>query len=272
MYNIGQIENTVINGDCLVELDNIPDNSVDLVVFSPPYDNIRDYKNNWSFDFESLGNKLFRVVKDGGVAVVVIGDGTKNFSKSLTSFRLAVNWCDAIGWKLFETCIYKRDGNPGAWWKTRFRVDHEFVFIFFKGLRPKYFNKDHMMVPSKHAGKIYSGTDRLSNGDFKKIEPKSVNPLKDIGTIWSYATSNSERNKVKLLHPATFPDKLSSDIILAFSQDGDLILDPMCGSGTSCVMAKKNNRRYIGIEIAKEYCKIAKQLLLEQENAFVVQR
>jgi site-specific DNA-methyltransferase (adenine-specific) len=254
-----QKTNQIIQGDCIKELSEFEADSIDFTLFSPPYDGIRDYKDNWRVDFTRLGKELHRVTKDGGVCTVVIGDGTKNFAKSLSSFRLAVNWVDHIGWKLFETCIYKRDGNPGAWWKQRFRVDHEYILIFFKGDRPKYFEKEHLMVPSKHAGKIYTGTDRLTNGGFKKIEPKAVNPLKDRGTIWEYATSNTEGNKVKLEHPATFPDKLAEDLILTFSAPSDIILDPMCGSGTTCVMAIRNQRKYIGIEIAQEYCQIARK-------------
>ena len=251
--------NQFIQGDCLQELASFSDNSIDLTVFSPPYDGIRDYKNNWSFDFVTLGKHLYRVTKDGGVAVVVIGDGTKNFAKSLTSFRLAVNWVDEIGWKLFESVIYKRDGNPGAWWNQRFRVDHEYILMFFKGNRPKTFHKEHLMIPSKHAGKIYSGTDRLTNGGFKKIEPKAVNPLKCRGTVWNYSTSNTEGNRLKLQHPATYPDKLAEDLILCFSEPDDVVLDPMAGSGTTCVMAHNNRRQYIGIEISNEYCEIAQK-------------
>ncbi|MCX7976670.1 MAG: site-specific DNA-methyltransferase [Bellilinea sp.] len=253
--------NQIIQADCLKELAAFPAESVDLSLFSPPYDDIRDYKKNWRFDFETLGKELFRVTKEGGVAVVVIGDATRNFAKTLTSFRLAVNWVDQIGWKLFETVIYKRDGNPGAWWNTRFRVDHEYVFIFFKGQKPKTFHKEHLMVPSKHAGKIYTGTDRLTNGGFKGIQPKAVNPLKCRGTVWQYATSNTEGNRLKLQHPATFPDKLAEDLILCFSNPGDIVLDPMCGSGTTCVMARKNYRNFIGIEISEEYCEIARKRL-----------
>ncbi|GIK08162.1 MAG: methyltransferase [Anaerolineaceae bacterium] len=253
------ILNEILNGDCLDALSTFPDNFVDLTVFSPPYDGIRDYKKNWTFDFGTLGKHLYRVTKDGGVAVVIIGDGTKNFAKSLTSFRLAVNWVDEAGWKLFEGVIYKRDGNPGAWWNQRFRVDHEYILMFFKGDRPKTFHKQHLMVPSKHAGKIYSGTDRLTNGGFKSIEPKAVNPLKCRGTVWQYSTSNTEGNKLKLQHPATFPDKLAEDLILCFSEPDNIVLDPMCGSGTTCVMAHNNHRNYIGIEISSEYCEIAQK-------------
>lgn len=247
------------SADCLEVLPFVPDESVDLTVFSPPYDGIREYKKNWDFDYHGLGKELFRVTKEGCVCGLIIGDSTKNFAKSLTSFRLAVNWVDVIGWRLFETCIYKRDGNPGAWWSQRFRVDHEYVMMFFKGERPANFDKGHMLVPSKHAGKIYSGTDRLTNGGFKKIKPKSVNPLKCRGTIWQYSTSNTEGNKLKLQHPATFPDKLAEDLILCFSKSGDIVLDPMCGSGTTCVMAFRNDRRFIGIDISDDYCRIARE-------------
>ncbi|MBI5303662.1 MAG: site-specific DNA-methyltransferase [Chloroflexi bacterium] len=237
----------------------MPDDFVDLTLFSPPYDGIRDYKNNWTFDYQRLGKELYRVTKDGGVCVVVVGDGTKDFAKSMTTFRLAVNWVDDAGWRLFETCIYRRDGNPGAWWTQRFRVDHEYILMFFKGKRPATFEKEHLMIPSKHAGKIYSGTDRLTNGGFKKIEPKAVNPLKCRGTVWQYATSNTEGNRLKLQHPATFPDKLAEDLILCFSKPEQIVLDPMCGSGTTCAMALRNNRRYIGFDISEEYCHIANQ-------------
>ncbi len=263
--------NQIIQADCLRELAFFPDESVDLTLFSPPYDGIRDYKKNWSFDFSALGRQLYRVTKNGGVAIVVIGDGTKQFAKSLTSFRLAVSWVDEIGWKLFECVIYHRDGNPGAWWTQRFRVDHEYILIFFKGERPRTFDKDHLMVPSKHAGRIYSGTDRLTNGGFKRITPKAVNPLKCRGTVWQYATSNTEGNRLKLQHPATFPDKLAEDLILCFSRPGEIVLDPMCGSGTTCVVARNNNRQYIGIEISQEYCEIARKRL-EQEFRSVEQQ
>ena len=96
---------------------------------------------------------------------------------------------------------------------------------------------------------------------FKKIEPKQVNPLKCRGTVWNYSTSNSEGNRLKLKHPATFPDKLAEDLILCFSKAGDVVLDPMCGSGTTCVMAMQTDRLYVGIDVSAEYCGIARRRL-----------
>ncbi|MDD9818544.1 MAG: site-specific DNA-methyltransferase [Gammaproteobacteria bacterium] len=253
--------NGIRQGDCLSLLQSLDDESVDLTVFSPPYDNIRDYEGEWAVDLSVLGSRLFRVTKQGGICAVVIGDGTKDFAKSLTTFSLATDWCREAGWRLFECCIYQRDGNPGAWWSQRFRVDHEYILLFLKGKKPKKFDKTLLMVPSKHAGKIYTGTDRLTSGGFKRIQPKSVNAMKCRGTVWRYATSNTESNKLKLKHPATFPDKLAEDLILCFSDAGDLVLDPMCGSGTTCVMAAKNGREYIGMDISPEYCSIAGERL-----------
>lgn len=257
----------IILGDCLEVLQGAAEESVSLTVFSPPYDGIRDYKQNWSLDYHQLGASLFRVTQDGGAACVVIGDGTRDFAKSLTTFRWAVDWCDRVGWRLFECCIYSRHGNPGAWWTQRFRVDHEYILVFFKGKRPRTFDKTTLMVESKHAGKIYTGTDRLTNGGFKRIEPKAVNDKKCRGTIWQYSTSNSEGNRTKLEHPATFPDKLAEDLIQCFSTEGDLVLDPMCGSGTTCVAAAKARRRFLGIEISSDYVDVAhRRLRSEVEN------
>jgi site-specific DNA-methyltransferase (adenine-specific) len=262
--------NTIILGDSLKVLPRLRSESVDLTVFSPPYDGIRDYGKDWTLDFKSLGEELHRVTVEGGVCAVVIGDGTKNFAKSLTTFRWAVDWVDRVGWRLFECCIYQRHGNPGAWWTQRFRVDHEYILIFFRGDRPRHFDKTTLMVPSKHAGKVYSGTDRLTNGGFKKIEPKAVNDLKCRGTVWDYATSNTEGNRTKLEHPATFPDKLAQDLIACFSKPGDLVLDPMCGSGTTCVMAVKARRGYLGIEINETYHRVAlRRMKVEVEDEVI---
>jgi len=258
-----EYRNTIQHADALELLPALPSRCVDLTVFSPPYDGIREYGKDWILDYGSLGSALFNVTTDGGVCAVVIGDGTKNFAKSLTTFRWAVDWVDR-GWRLFECCIYARHGNPGAWWTQRFRVDHEYILIFFRGKRPRYFDKTTLMVPSKHAGKIYSGTDRLTNGGFKKIDPKAVNDKKCRGTIWNYSTRNTEGNRTKLQHPATFPDRFADDLIHCFSEPGDLVLDPMCGSGTTCIMAAKAKRDYIGIEINEKYHAIATKRMQDE--------
>lgn len=247
-------------GDAIAHARTLDDESVDLVLFSPPYDGVRDYKGNWTLDLPALGAELLRVVKDGGFAVMVIGDGTKNQRKSMTTFRTAVAWEDA-GWSLFESVIYSRVGRPGAWWATRFRVDHEHILMFYKGKRPR--PVDHhagLRVPSKHAGKKWTGTQRMTDGTLIRTTA-TVAADKCRGTIWHYATSNSEGNKVKAQHPATFPDALARDVILAFTSPGDSVYDPMMGSGTSVVVAAQHNREFIGNDYSPEYVAIAQDRL-----------
>lgn len=250
----------LIVGDAVKELARWPKRSVHLTVFSPPYDSVRDYKGNWVFDPVAFGKAIYRVTLDGGVCCCVIGDGTKDFAKSLSSFRLAVDWVDQCRWRLFEACVYQRHGRPGGWWSKRFRVDHEHILIFFKGERPRVFDKSSLMVPTKHAGVQYRGTIRRTDGTMASMA-STVASTKCRGTVWEYATSNTEGNKTKMMHPATFPDRLAADLIACFSRPGDLVLDPCVGSGTTAVMAAKAGRDYVGIDVSDEYVQIARRRL-----------
>ena len=254
-------EHQIICGECLKVLPTLAAGSVDLVVFSPPYDNLRDFKGFPPIDRVGLGSELFRVCKDGAVCAVVIQDQTSDGAKSLTSFRWAVEWADRCGWRLFETCIYRREGVPGGWWSSRFRVDHEYVHLFLKGDRPRHFDKSRLMVPTKYGGTVHKTGYRKKDGSVEKTDEFVGGYEKCRGTIWQYTASVSEGNVVKLQHPATHPDALYGDIIQCFSAPGDLVLDPMAGSGTTNVMAGILGRRSIGIECAAEYAAIARSRL-----------
>lgn len=252
--------NKIYNIDCVEGMKLIPDNSIDLVVTSPPYDEIRDYKG-FSLDLHNVGKEISRILKDGGICVMVIQDQTKDGRKSLTSFKTIVDWCKTE-LDLWECCIYQRSGVPGNWWSKRFRVDHEYIPIFIKGKRPQYFNKEHMMIECKNVGKKSSGNVRLTNGEL--LEKNFIcSDKKCCGTIINYESERNldNRNKIKKQHPATFPDKLASDFIQCFTTEGMTILDPFMGSGTVAAMAIQNNRNYIGFELSSEYCEIANQRL-----------
>lgn len=249
------------NVDYLKEL---PDNSVDMCITSPPYDSLRDY-NGYSLDFDQVGDQLFRVLKEGSIAAVVIQDSTKDFGKSLTSFRLIVDWCDRVGFKLFENCIYSKQGVEGAWWKKRFRVDHEYIPLFLKGQRPMYFDKEGLKIPSKHGGKTMTGAAvRKKDGSQEKSRKVLINKMKCRGTIWNYNTCG-DGSKLKHKHPATFPEMLPYDLIECFCPPNGLVIDPFNGSGTTCVAAKSLNRKYIGIDVSEEYCQIANERLQNEK-------
>jgi len=257
--------NKVICGDCVDVLKTIPSESVDIVVTSPPYDGVRKY-NGFSYNLHETGKELFRVLKKGGIVTMVIQDQTKDFGKSLTSFRTVVDWVDNIGFKLFETVIYKKHGAEGAWWTKRFRVDHEYIPIFLKGDRPAYFNKEHLKIPSKHGGKTMTGcATRLTNGKTLTSKKVTINPLKCRGTIWDYTTCG-DGTRLKHKHPATFPDKIPYDFIDCFCPSNGIVLDPFIGSGTTALAAIKLDRNYIGIDISKEYCDLSRQRIKEESN------
>lgn len=250
--------NKIICGDAVDELKKFPNNSIDLVVTSPPYDGIRKY-NGFSFDLHSTGKEIYRVLKEGGMAVMVIQDQTKDFGKSLTSFRTVVDWVDNIGFKLFETVIYRKHGTEGAWWKYRFRVDHEYMPIFLKGEKPKYFDKEPLKIPSKHGGKIMTGSgNRRTDGTTTKTVTRPINPMKCRGTIWDYLMAG-DKDELKRKHPAVFPDKIPIDFIQCFCPPNGIVLDPFIGCGTTAVAAKRLKRNYIGIDISEEYCNLAKE-------------
>lgn len=251
--------NKIITSDNIKFLKTMPEGVVDLVVTSPPYDNLRDYKG-YSLDLHGVGKEIFRVLKDGGICVMVINDSTKNFGKSLTSFKTIIDWCDNHGFKLFENLIYNRQGVAGAWWKKRFRVDHEYIPIFLKGDRPQYFDKEDLKIPSKHGGKTMTGAAvRNKDGTQKKSRQVYINPMKCPGTVMDFGNSCGDGSKLKHQHPAVFPDKISSDMIKCFCPENGLVLDPFSGSGTTCVQAKLLGRNYIGIDISEEYNQIAKK-------------
>ncbi|MDD3607892.1 MAG: site-specific DNA-methyltransferase [Candidatus Moranbacteria bacterium] len=255
--------NTIINEDCVKGIKKIPDNSIDLVITSPPYDKTRDY-HGFDYDLHATGKELYRVLKDGGIVAMVIQDQTKNFGKSLTTFKTIIDWCDNLGFKLFETVIYKKHGAEGAWWTKRFRVDHEYIPIFLKGNRPQYFNKESIKIPSKHGGKTMTGcATRMTNGKTLKSKKVTINPLKCPGTIWDYTTCG-DGPKIKHLHPATFPEKIPFDFINVFSPPNGIVLDPFIGSGTTAVAAKKLGRKFIGFEISADYCKIAHERIKKE--------
>jgi len=242
----------------------LPDSCIDLVVTSPPYDSIREYRG-FEFDLHATGEQISRVLKDGGLAVMVIQDQTKNFAKSLTSFRTIIDWCDSFDLRLFETVIYRKHGTEGAWWNTRFRVDHEYMPIFLKGQRPGYFNKEPLKVPSKHAGKTMTGSgNRRTDGTTTRTVRREINGTKCRGTVWDYLMAG-DKNPLKRKHPAVFPDQIPLDLIACFCPPEGIVLDPFMGSGSTAVAAVRLNRRFLGFDLAQEYCALARQRVSNED-------
>jgi site-specific DNA-methyltransferase (adenine-specific) len=258
--------NRIIHGDSEHILKTMPSNSIHLTITSPPYDNIRDY-NGYNFAEENIIKELFRVTKSGGVVVWVVGDATINGGESGSSFRQALKFMEH-GFKLHDTMIYEKNTSsfPAKRNGNRYTQIFEYMFVFCKDkIATANLISDK---PNKWAGHTNWGknTNRLKNGELQ--ETTDIKPVPDFSprnNIWKYNVGKgfNSKDKESHEHPAIFPEQLAEDHIMSWSNEGDIILDPFSGSGTTSKMAKKNGRKYIGIDISEEYCKLATKILLK---------
>lgn len=248
--------NKIHHGDCLELMKQIPDGSIDLTVTSPPYDNLRTY-NGFTFDFESTARELYRVTKVGGVVVWVVNDATIEGSETGTSLRQALYFKE-IGFNLHDTMIWEKTGSGAFGSVLCYAQNFEYMFIFSKG-KPNAINliKDRENVVKSGQVKVNAAIDADKDYSTRIIERK---PFGKRTNIWKI---NPQK---KSEHPAPFPEQLAQDHILSWSNVGDLVFDPMAGSGTTCKMAMLNDRKYLGIEISEEYVDIANQRIEEHQN------
>ncbi len=253
----------LIHGDCIEKMRDMPDKNVDLTVTSPPYDNLRTYNGNisqWNEQkWKDVIKELYRITKDGGVVVWVVGDATIKGSETGTSFKQAL-WAMECGFNLHDTMIYLKPGFSavGAL-KVRYAPVFEYMFVLSKG-QPKTFNplKDRIC---KHANAKLRGTIRNPDGTTKRMSGEGKIYAKDgYGQRYNVWEINPQSNG----HPAPFPEQLANDHIISWSNEGDLVFDPFMGSGTTGKMSLLNNRNFIGIELDETYFNISKQRI---ENA-----
>ena len=258
----------IICGDNVETMAGFPADSIDLVVTSPPYDNLRTYGTNGDmselWNFEALAAQLWRVIKPGGVVVWVVGDATVDGSETGTSFRQALHFKE-IGFRLHDTMIWQRKSPfPES---NRYHPSFEYMFILSKG-KPTTFNCIKDRTTENPGKKEKSRMERQPDGKNRRPNREFVNPiLAPRFNIWRVKSSGCESNEHRamvLQHPATFSESLARDHILSWSNEGDIVLDPFSGSGTTAKMAKHNGRRFIGIEINPDYCEIAEKRL--QQN------
>jgi DNA modification methylase len=243
----------ILHGDCLELMKDIPDKSIDMILTSPPYDNLRDY-NGYTFDFEGIAKELFRVTKQGGVVVWVVGDATIKGSETGTSFKQALYFKE-IGFNLHDTMIYQKNSYPFPP-VNRYYQQFEYMFVLSKG-KPKTYNIQRQENIWKQKEK-HSSTQRNSDGTTSNLKYETGLDTRKMDNVWKIDTGymRGSKDKITFEHPATFPDLLAERHILSWSNEGDTVLDPMAGSGTTLKMAQKNNRNYIGIEISQEYIDI----------------
>ena len=257
----------LFRGNCLDVIKTFPDDLIDLTVTSPPYDNLRDYEG-YVFDFEGIAKELFRITKQGGVVVWVVGDATIDGSETGTSFRQALYFKE-IGFNLHDTMIYKSKKPPLT--HKRYEQCFEYMFILSKK-QPNAFNPILKLNTCRGANIIRNGnwaSGKQKSAMRQKQEKTLCKQSSIINNIWVYRTGgNTEKDISVFQHPAIFPLKLAYDHIISWSNPGDLVLDPMCGSGTTGVACVNTKRRFIGIETGKKYYKIAKKRIRAAEKRY----
>ena len=251
-----QYVDDIWRGDCTELLKRFEDGSIDLVVTSPPYDNLRNYKG-FKFPFEDIAIELTRVIKPGGVIVWVVNDATIEGSESGTSFRQALYFRE-LGLNIHDTMIFRKRNPVPQIYRKRYTNEFEYMFVFSKGLVETH---NPLMVDCLHAGLELGTTTYKNYSKNDQVRSKIANPVKDKklkGNVWEYVVGKNKEDQEAKEHPAPFPCELARDHILSWSNEGDVVLDPMCGSGTTCKVAAQLNRRFIGIDISEQYVQLAK--------------
>ena len=250
----------LIHGDCLEEMKSIADNSIDMVLTSPPYDDLRDYNNSsdWNFEvFKSIANEMYRVVSKCACVVWIVNDSTTKGSESGSSFKQALYFKE-IGFNLHDTMIWQKI-SPFQH-KNRYIQCFEYMFVFSKGFRKEAnLIKDRK---NKWAGTQIHGTERQKNGKTKNLSSvQKSKKVKEFGARYNIWDIPPDKNN-KTGHPAVFPIQIAQDHIETWTNPGQTVMDPFMGSGTTGIACKNLNRKFIGIEKDDKYFEIAKERTL----------
>jgi len=249
--------NRIHCGDNCDLLGKMPRESVDLVVTSPPYDDLRTYGGH-SWDFFGVAWHLKRVLKPGGVIVWVVADATKDGSETGSSMEQALHF-KRLGLNLHDTMIWENSNPAPQAQHPRYQPCWEFMYVLCKGYPPKTWNP--IKVEAIAAGEDRGGTNGQRNQDdtYRHADKKRwvTQDTRLKKNIWPMTNGRS------LGHPAPFPEALARDHVATWSNPGDLVLDPFSGSGTTCKAAKTLGRQFIGLELSPEYCAIAEQRIAQ---------
>jgi len=246
---------TILHGDSVQKLAELDADSIHLIVTSPPYDNLRTY-GGCSWHFEGTARQMFRVLAPGGVVCWVVNDGVENGSESVTSCEQKIFFRKQAGFRIHDTMIYQKR-NFSHPEKTRYHQVFEYVFVLSKGA-PRVFNPivDRPNVCAGAIGTLGKNTFTLRDGT-KNVRPRKINGEYGMRhNVWLGRTRGQEEMCVQLLHPAMMPRWLARDLIVSWSNEGDVVCDPFAGSGTTCQEALKLGRKAVAIEVDANYIRL----------------
>lgn len=247
-------------GDCFELMAKLPDSSVDMVVTSPPYDDLRTYNNGdaWTFDvFKNVCSQIVRVLKPGGVCVWNVNDATINGGETGSSFKQVLHFMSE-GMLLADTMIWEKTGSGALGSQRVYGQNFEYMFILSKG-------KHTTFNPIKDRKNVIGSGKVSTNGGLK--EGKGTNrtverqPFGKRNNIWRIDPQRLSD------HPAPFPVSFAQDHIISWSNEGETVLDPFGGSGTTAIAAENAGRKWICIERDEEYAAKAMDRIRAHINA-----
>lgn len=277
--------NQYVCGDCLEVLKDVRSNSIDLIVTSPPYaDQIKDYGDvvkkfkpeeyiSW---FLPRAKEFYRVLKENGSFVLNINDKTDGVFQNIFVFKLVVELCENVGFNLVRDYIWYNPATPPNVFSSgkmgRTKKSHEYCFWFSKSAEWT-FNMDPIRKPYSDSMKKIIKGEEIDRGD-RNMNTRPSRHNFDLSHAWDnkggsdpgsvISISNTVSNgllqrlckEMNIKHPARFPEKLVEFFILSGSNPGDIVLDPFAGSGTTGVVAQKNGRQYICIDVNEQFKKL----------------
>ena len=243
----------------------LPDESIPMVVTSPPWDNIRHFGGH-PFHFESMADEIWRVLMPGGVVCWHVADQVKGHTESGTSARQKLYFHN-LGFCVNTLVIDVLGAHvrPGH----RYGASLQYVFVLSKG-RPRVFNPIRN-IENRYAGLRKRVFSRLPDGTMTFKQEHVIPTHRMRGAVWGYNTglNHTSTDPEARKHPASMGERLAEDLIVSWSRDGDVVLDPMSGSGTTAKMALLSNRRYLGFEIHQEYHEMAVNRLRKATNQYL---
>lgn len=258
----------IFNEDCVSHMQSMQENLIDLVVTSPPYDNLRDYNNSssWNFEvFKSVADQLYRIVRPNGVIVWVVNDASINNSETCTSFKQVLYFRE-IGFNLNDTMIWSKQETsfPDS---NRYLQSFEYMFVLVKQSDLADFKMTCNLIRDRKnskAGVRVCGTDRQIDGTLDKCSGELYRKhYDDYGIRYNVWNMHCAKGKELTGHPAQFPIQLAEDHIRTWSNIGDLVFDPFLGSGTTAIACLNQSRRFLGCEIDSDYFAIAQKRISE---------
>lgn len=250
-------------GNCLEHLRRLPSNSVNLELTSPPYDSLRTYGGNmtWNLEiFKAIAREMVRVLKPGGVIIWNVCDQCMKGSYSANSLRQVLYFTEELGLNLHDTMVWHKPNPFGRKRGKRYQAAFEPMYVFSKG-EPETFNP--IMRKCKNGGKAYKAIYRSMRYD-GRVEYKEgfVNEEVADYNVWSIQQAKNREKFItkdgrQIKHPAVFPKELVLRHIQTWTKEGDIVLDPFLGSGTTGIAAVELGRKFIGCELNEDYFDMA---------------